>query len=127
MAKDTPALDQTTFRSFYGYLESNSARPGQVLPWSHIDAAVRLREMDGVIPLVVACFEVGALQSEFLQQVVDAASHDEPLSEVPGDPAEVIESARVVMGCCAMAEQFNRALPAYRGRVVRFRLEREFG
>ena len=82
--------------------------------------------MDGVIPLVVACFEVGALQSEFLQQVVDAASHDEPLSEVPGDPAEVIESARVVMGCCAMAEQFNRALPAYRGRVVRFRLEREF-
>ena len=124
--KDTPALDQTTFRSFYGYLESNSARLGQVLPWSHIDAAVRLREMDGVIPLVVACFEVGALQSEFLQQVVDAASHDEPLSEVPGDPAEVIESARVVMGCCAMAEQFNRALPAYRGRVVRFRLEREF-
>ena len=42
--KDTPALDQTAFQSFYGYLEASSARPGQVLPWRSINAAVRPRE-----------------------------------------------------------------------------------
>lgn len=124
--KDTPALDQTTFQSFYGYLEASSARPGQVLPWTSINAAVRSREMDGVIPLVLACFEVGALKPELRNEIVNAAADDRPLGKMPGNPAEVINSARVVMACCPMAEQFNRALPAYRGRVVRFRLEREF-